>query len=91
MSYKNINFADDHDISEDNDVMKRAEDINNNYIYCGYHSENYDHYGGDMILHYISKETLGDRDIKTLDPYEYDEEVWPSDKHYKYCKRTLGK
>ncbi|MEX0598506.1 MAG: hypothetical protein WD512_18635 [Candidatus Paceibacterota bacterium] len=96
MSYKaidcaSVNTSQNMYDDENDEVMKRAEDINNNYIYCGYHTDNHDYFGYDTILHYILKETLGSRDIKTLEPYEYDDEVWPSDKHYKYCKRTLGK
>jgi hypothetical protein len=67
------------------DTMKNADFINNDCVYCGYHTENHDYTGYDKILHFITKKTLGNRNIKSLGLYEYELEVWPTDKYYKYC------
>jgi hypothetical protein len=68
----------------DNDGQQQANYIMDNYVYCGYHTENHSSSGRDKILHYISKATLGNRDIKTLSEWEYELEVWPSDRYYSY-------
>lgn len=72
------------DFINEDDPYQQAEYIMENYVYCGYHTENHNSMGYDKILHYISKETLGNRDVKSLGEWEYELEVWPADKYYRY-------
>jgi hypothetical protein len=82
-TYYEANFV------NDDDPLSQAEYIMEKYIYCGYHAEKYDSIGPEKILHFISKETLGERDLKTLGEWEYELEVWPSDKYYGYLLRWI--
>ena len=72
------------DFINEDDPQQQADYINQNYVYTGYHTENHDSSGCDKILHYISKATLGTRNVKSLGAWEYELEVWPTDKYYKY-------
>lgn len=68
----------------DESAVDQANFIMKHYVYCGYHTENHTETGCDKILHYISKTTLGTRDVKSLGKWEYELEVWPSDRYYSY-------
>jgi hypothetical protein len=53
------------------------------FIYCGYHCEGGDEYGPNIIFHYASKKIF-EEPCFDLD-YNYDLELWPRDKLYKYA------
>lgn len=79
----NNNYCSANFINSD-DPYEQAEYIMENYVYCGYHTEGHDDRGADKILHYISKAALGNRELNTIGKWDYNLEVWPSDKYYRY-------
>lgn len=93
MSTKMTNYDEtyyyDATFVNDNDIQSQAEFILNNYVYCGYHAEKFDSIGPEKILHFISKTTLGSRDVKTVGQWDYELEVWPADKYYGYLLRYI--
>lgn len=62
-----------------------AKKLHDDYVYCGYHWEKCDEDGTEDIYHYIAKSRLGDRDVDTLDNWDYDVEVWIYDSIWKFC------
>ena len=67
-----------------NKINAEVEHIKNNYVLCGFHMEKYDWKEELKVLHFISNEDLGEREIENLDKDEYNIEIWPMDIHYKY-------
>jgi hypothetical protein len=55
------------------------------YYYLGTHVDGCDVDGPTVVYHYISKTLLKNRDIKSVDIWEYDLEIWPGDKLYHYA------
>ena len=72
----------------------KAEYIKENYVFCGFHMEKYDWKEELKVLHFISKTKLNKHKITNIlendelnndnNCDEYDLDVWPMDKHYKY-------
>lgn len=52
------------------------------YYYLGTHVDGCDMDGPNIVYHYISKTLLNNRDIKSIDKWGYDLEIWPGDKLY---------
>ena len=83
----------------------KADYIKENYVFCGFHMEKYDWKEELKILHFISKTKLNKHKITSIlendelkndnndnndNIYdEYDLDVWPMDKHYKYLKNDI--
>jgi hypothetical protein len=83
----------------------KADYIKENYVFCGFHMEKYDWKEELKVLHFISKTKLNKHKITSIlendelkndnndnndNIYdEYDLDVWPMDKHYKYLKNDI--
>ena len=83
-------------------AREKADYIKENYIFCGFHMEKYDWKEELKVLHFISKTKLNKHKITSIlendelknynndNNYdEYDLDVWPMDKHYKYLKNDI--
>ncbi len=78
------NNCDNYDNGHDAKHIE-VDEFFKNHVYCGQHAEGYDELGAIIVYHYISKERLGNRKISSIDNFDYDEEIWPGDKLYRYC------
>ncbi len=63
---------------------KKSIEFRKQYVYCGEHYEK-SHGDVDAVYHYISRARLGNRSIKELDKWDYDEEVWINDSKWLFC------
>jgi len=66
-------------------ILKKAIKFHKKYIYVDSYFEECDENGPIQVYCYISKKKLGNRDVISLKPFEYDVEIGPYDDIRVYC------
>jgi len=69
-------FEQYHSLENNNEMNKKYE----KYYYVGEHVDGCDIYGPINVYHYISESLLRNRNLKDINFWDCDLELWPGDK-----------